>query len=215
MSFTIDRILSVDHAFGQLELYIFGQDWPKAIRSTGNSVDKGPTKIKIIWLIYQNDFSWDALSESLGPDPVCQTNDAIVDAQQEAPDHFQDDWEIHLEDLKQITQVLFQIITIQFSPRTSFDCCVVVDIQGIRSLTISPTHPLSLFLTLSLSLSKSLSLSLSKSLSLSLSLCHSFSFFSLTFINLTSPAHVLLHFVFRLASNLISSAYFFNVFSLF
>ena len=39
----IDRILSVDHAFGQLELYVFGQDWPKAIRSTGNSVDKGPT----------------------------------------------------------------------------------------------------------------------------------------------------------------------------
>jgi hypothetical protein len=43
VSFTIDRILSVDHAFGQLELYVFGQDWPKAIRSTGNSVDKGPT----------------------------------------------------------------------------------------------------------------------------------------------------------------------------
>ena len=40
----IDQILSVDHAFGQLELYVFGQDWPKAIRSTGNSVDKGPTK---------------------------------------------------------------------------------------------------------------------------------------------------------------------------
>ena len=39
----IDRIFSVDHAFGRLELYVFGQDWPKAIRSTRNSVDKGPT----------------------------------------------------------------------------------------------------------------------------------------------------------------------------
>ena len=43
MSFTIDRILSVDHAFGQLELYVFGQDWPRAIRPTENSVNKGPT----------------------------------------------------------------------------------------------------------------------------------------------------------------------------
>ena len=48
MSFTIDRILSVDHAFGQLELYVFGQDWPKAIRSTGNSVDKGPTRFSYL-----------------------------------------------------------------------------------------------------------------------------------------------------------------------
>ena len=35
---------SVNPPFGQLEVYVFGQDWPKAIRSTGNSVDKGPTK---------------------------------------------------------------------------------------------------------------------------------------------------------------------------
>ena len=35
---------SVNPPFGQLEVYVFGQDWPKAIRSTGNSVDKGPTR---------------------------------------------------------------------------------------------------------------------------------------------------------------------------
>ena len=34
---------SVNPPFGQLELYVFGQDWPKAIRPTENSVNKGPT----------------------------------------------------------------------------------------------------------------------------------------------------------------------------
>ena len=44
--------MSVDHAFGQLELYVFGQDWPKAIWSTGNSVDKGPTFVSSYLEIY-------------------------------------------------------------------------------------------------------------------------------------------------------------------
>ena len=33
----------VNPPFGQLELYVFGQDWPRAIRPTENSVNKGPT----------------------------------------------------------------------------------------------------------------------------------------------------------------------------
>ena len=55
MYFTIDQIFSVDHAFGQLELYVFGQDWPKAIRSTQNSVDKGPTILNLS-ATFQNNF---------------------------------------------------------------------------------------------------------------------------------------------------------------
>ena len=49
----IDRIFSVDHAFGRLELYVFGQDWPKAIRSTRNLVDKGPMFYPVLVL-----FAW-------------------------------------------------------------------------------------------------------------------------------------------------------------
>ena len=46
--FKIDQIFSVDHAFGWLELYVFGQDWPKAIQSTQNLVNKGPMINKCI-----------------------------------------------------------------------------------------------------------------------------------------------------------------------
>ena len=71
---------SVNPPFGQLELYVFGQDWPRAIRPTENSVNKGPTvynlshnfhhrivmlNFRIEWLLCHDIFIRECLLESI------------------------------------------------------------------------------------------------------------------------------------------------------